>query len=163
MFSLESLLRCWHHETEICIALAAKMPPGGLEYRPTPGQRNTLELMRYLSKGPYTGVIRTLAGDWTATKPSMELAKDMPPSDFAAQMRWQEDEVTRALRAANPEDLVNGTMTFPWGETYTKIDAIVNYPYRWLTGYRMQLFLYLKAAGANGIATPDLWRPPKAS
>lgn len=161
MFTIESLIRCWHNETEICIALADKMPPGGLDYRPTPGQRHTLDLMRYLTKGPYTGIVRVLAGDWSATPPTMELVKDMPPSDFAAMMRWQDAEVARLLRAANPLDLEHGTMTFPFGETFTKIDAIVNYPYRWLTGYRMQLFLYLKAAGATGLSTPDLWRPPK--
>jgi hypothetical protein len=161
MFSIESLIRAWNAETEICIALFEKLPAGGLEYRPTAGQRNTLELLKYLSKGPYTGVVRTVTGDWNATKPAAELAKDMPASDFPAQMHWQAGEVARLLRAANPQDLETGMMTFPWGEAMTKIDALVTYPYRWLTGYRMQLFLYAKAAGANALVTADLWRVPK--
>jgi hypothetical protein len=162
MFSIESLIRFWDTETGICIALSGKIPAGGLDYRPTPGQRSTLELMRYLSRGPYNGVVRVLAGDWNATRSAVELTKDMPPSDFAAQMRWQAAETARALRAANPRELVTGTISFPWGETFTKMDALIHYPYRWLTGYRVQLFLYLKAAGAAELKTPDLWREPKA-
>jgi hypothetical protein len=161
MFSVESLIRCWNTETEICVALFGKMPAGGLAYRPSPAQRDTLELLKYLSKGPRNGVIRVVAGDWAATPPAMDMAKDMPPSDFVRQMRLQAEEVARVLRAADPGDLERGTMSFPWGETFTKMDALIHYPYRWLTGYRMQLFLYLKAAGAVQLGTPDLWRAPK--
>jgi hypothetical protein len=163
MFTTASLIRCWNTETEICIALAAKIPAGGLDYRPTQGQRNTLDLLRYLAYGPRNGVVRVVSGDWGATPPAMEMAKDMPASDFARIMTLHADEVTRLLRAANPDDLAHGTMTFPWGETFTKGEALVHYPYRWLTGYRMQLFLYLKGAGVAGISTPDLWRAPKAT
>jgi hypothetical protein len=163
MFTVESLIRFWKTETDICLALFDKMPAGGLEYRPSPSQRNTLELLKYLSKGPRNGVIRVVAGDWNATPPAMEMAKNMPPSDFPREMRRQADEVERALRGANPEDLVHATMSFPWGETLTKADALIHYPYRWLTGYRMQLFLYLKAAGATQLGTPDLWRAPPST
>ncbi len=160
MFTTESLIRAWKSETEICIALFAKLPAGGLDYRPTAGQRTTLDLLRYLGWGPRNGVVRVLAGDWAATAPAMEMAKDMPPSDFVPVMRRHADEVARRLRAADPEDLAGGTMSFPWGETMPKGEALVLYPYRWLTGYRMQLFLYLKGAGVSGISTPELWRPP---
>src|SRR5690606_8531031 len=110
-------------------------------------------LLRYLSKGPRNGVVRVLAGDWGATAPAMEMAKDMPPSDFVPIMRHHAEEVARLLRAANPGDLAHGMMAFPWGETLPKGEALVLYPYRWLTGYRMQLFLYLKGAGVSGIST----------
>lgn len=163
MLTTESLIRCWNTETEICLALAAKMPAGGLDFRPTTGQRTTRELLRYLAYGPRNGVVRVLAGDWNATPPTMEQAHGMPASDFARVMRRHADEVARRLRAADPGDLAHGTITFPWGETLTKGEAIVHYPYRWLTGYRMQLFLYLKGAGASSLSTPDLWRAPQAS
>lgn len=162
MLPLESLIRFWKTETDICVALFDKMPAGGLEYRPSPTQRNTLELLKYLSKGPRNGVIRVMSGDWNATPPAMEMAKDMPPSDFPREMRRQAEEVERVLRAADADALARETMTFPWGETLTKADALIHYPYRWLTGYRMQLFLYLKAAGAAQLGTADLWRAPKA-
>lgn len=163
MFTTEALIRCWNTETEICLALAAKIPAGGLDYRPTTGQRTMLELLRYLAYGPRNGAVRVLAGDWNATPPAVEMSKDMPASDFARVMRRHADEVARLLRAATPEDLAHGTISFPWGETFTKGEALVHYPYRWLTGYRMQLFLYLKGAGVSDIGTPDLWRAPKTT
>jgi len=162
MFTTDSLIRAWKTETEICVSLFGKMPPGGLDYRPSAGQRTTLELLRYLGKGPRNGVVRVLAGDWGATPPAAEMAKDMPASDFVQVMRYHAAEVAQLLRAAEPGDLAHGPIAFPWGETLPKGEALVLYPYRWLTGYRMQLFLYLKAAGATQLGTADLWRAPKA-
>lgn len=160
MLTIESLIRAWKTETDICVSLFGKIPPGGLDFRPTPGQRNTIELLRYLAYGPRNGVVRILAGDWKATPPAMEMAKDMPPSDFVQVMHRHADEVARLLRAADPVDLERGTITFPWGQTLSKGEGIVLHPYRWFAGYRMQLFLYLKAAGASQLSTPDLWHPP---
>ena len=158
MFSPEAFIKSYATESSICARLFSKMPAGGLDYRPTNGQRTTLELMRYISKGPYNGVRRIVAGDWTLGKPAVELSKDMPASDFVAQMHWQSEEVARIVRGANTVDLEEGFVLLPWGENSIKGEALVNHPLKWLVGYRMQLFLYLKAAGAKELATPDLWR-----
>lgn len=158
MFSAEAFVNSYATESAICARLYTKMPAGGLDYRPSQGQRNTLELLRYISKGPYNGVRRIVAGDWTVGKPAVELSKDMPASDFVAQMHWQSDEVARIVREANPIDLEEGFMLMPWGDNLRKGEALVNHPLKWLVGYRMQLFLYLKAAGATTLTTPDLWR-----
>ena len=51
-------------ECDVCIHLAGKLPPGALDWRPTPKQRSTLELMRYIS---FTGpaFLRSLLdGNW---------------------------------------------------------------------------------------------------
>ena len=158
MFSSEAFIKSYQTDSSICARLHTKMPPGGLDYRPTQGQRTTLELLRYLPKGPYNGVRRIVAGDWTLGKPAVELSKDMPASDFVAMMHWQSDEVARIIREASVVDLEESYVLMPWGENCLRGEALVNYPLKWLTAYRMQLFLYLKAAGAKEIATPDLWR-----
>jgi hypothetical protein len=157
MFSVESYIHSFATETAICIRLFAKMPPGGLDYRPTPGQRSTLELLRYLTVGPGNGVRRILAGDWSLGRPAAEATKEMPPSDFPRNLLAQSDAVARLLRAADPTALDRDTFTFPWGEVATKGDGLVNHPLKWLVGYRMQLYLYLKAAGAKDLATKHLW------
>lgn len=157
MFSLEGFIAEWSKESRICIGLAAKVPPGGLDYRPTSGQRTTLELMRYLSYGPYNGVHRILAGEWNTGRPTAEVTAGMPASDFVGRMEWQAQAVARELRAASPQDLAQKDMTFPWGETLKRGQALFT-PYRWLVGYRMQLFLYLKAAGNAKLGTADCWR-----
>jgi len=164
MFSKESFIQSFETETKICLRLYDKiggMSPGTLDYRPTPGQRSTAELLRYLSYGPYNGTRRILAGDWSVGKPTNEVTKDMPPSDFQRNMRWQSEEISCLVRSASPIALENETITLPWGETLKKGEALVNCPLKWIVGYRMQLFLYLKAAGAGDLATKDLWFIPK--
>jgi hypothetical protein len=161
MLTVDGFIANWKKESRICINLAGKIPPGGLDYRPTAGQRSTLELMRYLSYGPYNAVRRTLAGDWNLGRPTAEVVAGMPASDFAEKMAWQAEAVDRELRATPMTDLLTKEMTFPWGETLKRGEALMT-PFRWLVGYKMQLFLYLKAAGNLHLGTGDVWRLPAA-
>lgn len=159
MLSSESFIKIFRQECLVSVRLYRQMPPGGLDYRPTPGQRSTLELLRYLSFGPYNAVRRIVIGEWNAGAATNEVTKHWPPSDFPRRMEWQGDEVARMIRAANPLDLETKTITFPWGETLLRSEGLVRYALNWAASYRMQLFLYLKAAGAKELGTPDLWRP----
>lgn len=161
MFSTEDFLRQFAKETRLCVRLYEKAPPGGLDYRPTPGQRSTTELLRYLGYGPYNGVRRILLGDFSAGRPTGEVTAGIPASDFPARMAWQLSGVEALVRAANPLDLAEKDIAFPWGDRMRRGPALVAYPLNWLMSYRMQLFLYLKAAGASQLATPDLWHDPK--
>lgn len=162
MYGVENFVKDFRKETATCINLFAKMPPGGLDYRPTATQRSTLELLRYLSYGPYNAVRRIVAGEWNIGKPTNEVTAGWPPGDFPRNMQWQADEVERLVRSASPVALANDDFTFPWGETFKKGEALVRVPLKWLGGYRMQLFLYLKAAGAADLKSADLWyfQPP---
>lgn len=157
MITSQSLTHIFKKETAICLALYEHIPAGGLDYRPTAQQRSTLELLRYLSFGPYNGTRRILAGDFSLGKPSAEVTRDWPPSDFVKNMVWQYREVARMLSSVREDDLMNKTITFPWGETLKRGEALVAHPWNWMMSYRMQLFLYLKACGAKELASPDLW------
>lgn len=161
MLTVDSFISNWKKESRIAINLAGKLPPGGLDYRPTAGQRSTLELLRYLSFGPYNAVHRILAGDWTVGRPTAEVTAGMPASDFAERMAWQAEAVAREIRATPLGDLLTKDMTFPWGETLKRGEALLT-PFRWLVGYKMQLFLYLKAAGNDQLKTGDVWHQPPA-
>lgn len=156
MFTPQDFIAQFRKETHTCLYLFTFMPQGGLDYRPTPGQRSTLELLRYLSYGPYNGVFRTLAGDWKVGIPTAEATSGMPASDFPRRMAWQLAEVERLVGAADPNDLADKDMEFPSGDRMKRGRALVAYPLNWLSSYRMQLFLYLKAAGAT-LASSDLW------
>jgi hypothetical protein len=162
MYSVDQFVRSWRRESVISINLFAKLPPGGADYRPTAGQRSTVELLRYLSYGPYNGARRIVAGDWNFGVNTADATKDMPLSDFPARMAWQADELERIVRGANPIALMEDDFTMPWGETQKKGEALINFPLKWIASYRMQLFLYLKAAGASQLATADNWRLPAA-
>lgn len=160
MYTVENFIKDYRKESLICINLFSKIPAGGLDYRPTPGQRSTMELMRYLGFGPINGIRRIVAGDWSVGIPANDASKDMPASDFPTRMAWQADEMERLVRSMSSTALESEDMTFPWGETMKKGPALVAYPLKWITGYRMQLFLYLKAAGAHHLGTAEAWRHP---
>jgi hypothetical protein len=157
MFTVENFIATWRKESRISINLFNKLPAGGLDYRPTAGQRNTVELLRYLSYGPYNGVAKIIAGDWQHGKGTAEMTAGMPAADFIARMAWQADALERVVNSIPSTALATESMTFPWGENLKKGEALM-YPLRWLIGYRMQLFLYLKAAGAHQLNTTDCWR-----
>ncbi len=161
MFTLEDFIAAYRKESALCLRLFEKIPDGGLDYRPTPGQRSTLELLRYVSYGPHNVVRRILAGDWTLGRELAEAAKSMPASDFPRVLQAQTDDVALRLHGTDPGRLAAETFTFPWGEILTKGAALVSHPLKWMTGYKMQLFLYLKAAGASELGTPYLWHLPK--
>lgn len=160
MFTLENFITTWRKESRISINLFNKMPAGGLDYRPTAGQRNTMELLRYLSFGPYNAAAKVIAGDWQKGRSTAEMTAGMPASDFIARMAWQADALERVVNSIPSTALATESIVFPWGETLKKGEALM-YPLRWLIGYRMQLFLYLKAAGAHQLNTTDCWRLPE--
>jgi hypothetical protein len=162
MFTLDYFIKTWRLESRIAVNLFGKVPAGGFDYRPAAGQRSTVELLRYLSYGPYNGVAKTIAGDWQFGRPTAEMTAGMPASDFPARMAWQADAVERLVRSVPVTSLFTEEMTYPWGETVKKAEGLLT-PLRWLVGYRMQLFLYLKAAGAHQLNTGDCWRAPAAS
>ncbi len=162
MFTIESFINAWRKESQLCINLFGKLPAGGLDYRPTAGQRSTLELLRYLSYGPYNGLMKTIAGDWQKGRGTAEVTAGMPASDFPERMAWQAEAAAIELRSV-PVSTLDLDMTYPWGETLKRGEALSLYPMRWLVGYRMQLFLYLKSAGANQLNTTDCWRIPTAA
>ncbi len=159
MYSIEAFIHSFSTDAEMCIRLFHKIPDGGLDYRPTAKQRSTLELLRYLSYGPYNVARRIVAGDWSIGMPANEATKDMPVSDFPRNIRHNVEDLARILRAADPVALERDLFTFPWNVTCTKAEGLVNYPLKWMAGYRMQLFLYLKSAGVSELATKDLWVP----
>ncbi len=160
MYTVDHFVRNFRKDSQVTINLFHKIPPGGMDYRPTAGQRSVLELLRYLSYGPYNAVLKITAGDWNISGPTNAVTQGVPPSDFPQRMAWQADAVERLVRATPITALLNDDFTLPWGETMKKGEALVNYPLKWLAAYRMQLFLYLKSAGAANLATADLWHVP---
>lgn len=43
------LISCLQHEVHVLVHLCGKVQPAMIDYRPTPKQRSTIELLRYLT------------------------------------------------------------------------------------------------------------------
>lgn len=144
-------------ECDVCIHLAGKLPPGALDWRPTPKQRSTLELMRYIS---FTGpaFLRSLLdGNWDAYSKMESESHLVGAGDFVAAMERQKAAIRAIFGEFAEQDLFTRKVKSPTGEELTLGRGILDLPLRFLIGYRMQLFLYAKAAGNSSLDTANCW------
>ena len=144
-------------ECDICLHLHGQIPAGGLDYRPTPSQRSTLELLRYVSVCAIGGARAMGDGNWGAWPGFAERADALAGADFPAAMERQKEEIHAFFDGLTQEELETRTATTPMGTELTLERALVELPLSWMIGYRMQLFLYAKQAGNEAIWTPDCW------
>ena len=151
------LISSLKHEVRILLHLASKIEPPTLDYRPTPKQRSTIELLRYLSimgpelvKAAKRGAFDPAA--WTQAEKAAA-ARDV--------------DQTIAAIAAHVEDYTTLLGDMPDAEFRTEIEMfgrkttrgafIVNLVLCGCAAYRTQLFLYLKACGREELSTMNLW------
>jgi hypothetical protein len=152
------LLDSLQKEVRILLHLASKIDRAQLDYRPTPKQRSTLELLQYLTyMGPmllryakgekvdadtWPPVVQAAAArDFDQTLAAIEAHKDT----YAALVGDMDES---AFRAEVPG--FDGTKT-------TCGAFIVNHVLGQCAAYRTQLFMYLKACGREELNTTNLW------
>jgi hypothetical protein len=152
------LIALLQKEVRVLLHLASKVDRAQLDYRPTPKQRSTLELLQYLSyMGPmlvrygkgekmdadtWTPIVKAAgARDFDQTLAAIEAQKET----YAALVEGMDD---RAFRAE-----VQG---FDGAKT-TCGSFIVYNVLGQCAAYRTQLFLYLKACGREELNTANLW------
>ncbi len=157
MLTKDDILDAIHKEMDICLHLFGKLPEGSLDYRPTPGQRSTLELLRYISFCGIGGARCMTEGNWDGYGEVAGRAQDMAAEEFPAAMERQRTEIDALFAGLTDDDLVDRTATDPLGNEAKLGRALFDLPLRWLIGYRVQLFLYAKAAGNEDIWTPNCW------
>jgi hypothetical protein len=158
MVTREDLLASMLHEINVVKYLAARIPPGRHNWRPSPGQRSVLELMRYLVRagsGTTTTLINGNRDHFEALKARCEA---VTPLTFDRAMDKQAEDLKRVLGGVSNARLANEKATVPWGGPQMSLGAaIMNTGVKFLTAYRMQLFLYIKQLGVQGISTSENW------
>jgi hypothetical protein len=150
------LITSLQNEVRILLHLVSKVDRSKLDYRPTPKQRSTLELLRYLSMmGPRSlqfvkaGTFDAVA--WTAAEQAAQ-ARDF--DEILAAITAHSDAYTTLLADISDADLraeIEGG-----GFKTTRGAFIVNYVLCDCAAYRMQLFLYLKASGREELSSWNL-------
>lgn len=145
------------HECDIAIHLHAKLPEGAADYRSTETQRTTTELLRYLAACGIGSARAMKDGTWDGYKEAMERNEHMTLAEFPEAMQRQKEELAVFLDTLSDEDLDTCAATLPWGQKVTLGRALLETTLKWLTAYRMQLFLYAKSAGNTEIGTANNW------
>jgi hypothetical protein len=143
--------------------LHSQILPGTEEYRPTPAQRSTLELLRYLGAMGIGATRSIAAGSGKLFMEETEKTKDMALADFPRVMDEQALRMREAF-AAIPESAFAEEVDL-WGTSrmQTRSDAFVQLLLKGFAAYKMQLFLYIKASGNAKIGTSDLWQGVSAA
>lgn len=157
MLGKDDTLELILNECDIVLHLYGKIPAGGMDYRPTPEQRSTLELLRYLSYCAIGGARAMADGNWEAYPAYAEAGAGLDADDFPAAMERQKAELRSFFAGLTQEQVETQIATTPMGTEMPLEKALVVMSLHWLVGYRMQLFLYAKQAGNKDIWTPDCW------
>ena len=153
------LLDTLKKEVRILVHLAGKLDGPAADYRPTPKQRSSLELLRYMSiMGPQL-LAAAKAGSfnfdsWTEATKAAE-ARNLEQT--VAVLTGQADEYAKLLGDMSDADFRDEMTGFD-GNKVSKGAFIVNLVVAGHAAYRTQLFCYLKSCGRDELSTYNLWR-----
>lgn len=152
------LLTSLQNEVRILLHLAGKIDRATLDYRPTPKQRSTMELLRYVSMmGPTLleyAITNSQDPEIWAKAEAAANARDFDQT--IAAIAAQSGAYEKLLAGVSDHDLRAEVS----GGDGTRISCgarIVNLVLSGCAAYRMQLFLYLKASGREELNTMNLW------
>lgn len=160
------LIGALQHEVNILVHLAGKLDATSADYRPTPKQRSSIELLRYLTlMGP--GLVmaaKTGTFDREAWGAKAKAAEAKGLAEIVADIETQKAFYATELGAMSDDDFRTEVEMF--GNKTTRGAFIVNMVLGGHAAYRTQLFCYLKACGREELGTSNLWRgvdmPPSA-
>src|SRR5690349_7474226 len=154
----DELITSLQNEVRILQHLCTKIEPSMLDYRPSPKQRSTLELLRYLTNmGP--ALIQYAKGepmDADAIAEATAVANKRTFDETVAVLAAQSDLYAKMVADMTDDDL-RGEIMWVDGSRISRGLFLVNYLFGQVTAYRLQLFLYLKASGREELNTTNLW------
>jgi hypothetical protein len=157
MITRAQLLDACRHETNVINNLATLLPDGAAEWRPTPGQRSTLELMRYMTVMSEIMATHVVTGNWDHAAALSEQSQAVTLENFAAAMDEQLARVARTLEGLDEQAATSKQAALPWGEPIAQSALLMRGIYASYVAYRMQLFLYAKQAGNSELSTMECW------
>lgn len=158
MISKADVLNALIKECQLCKRLYTKLPPDALDYRPSTGQRSTRELLSYLSTQTAGFAHSLYEGDWIWWSAAREKAKDLPIEKFPAAMDRQIQALQDLFASISDDEFARKKVSgMPWDTDKSLGVELMEHCLGFATGYRMQLFLYAKAAGATELHTGDCW------
>lgn len=154
----EELIGSLQNEVRILLHLASKIDRNKLDYRPTPKQRSTLELLQYLVvMGPMlVRAIKSGAFDPPAWQAAAAEAKAASFDQILAAIEKQRGTYAELLGAYSDADFRGEIDLFGNGKS-SRGAVLVNLVLAGCAAYRTQLFIYLKACGRDELNTMNLW------
>jgi hypothetical protein len=158
MLSKSEFLAALKRETKILTHLASKLEAKHLDFRFSPPQRSTLELLQYLTINLEAGTTYFVTGSWDHWEGMAERAKAVDLAGFAKALKKQESAVAKLLKPISDKAFTTKKVKPVSGKGSVVLSqALFEGTLTWAIGYRMQLFLQAKAAGLAGLNSGNLW------
>ena len=157
----EELIASLRNEVRILVHLAGKVDKSKLDYRPTPKQRSTLELLQHLAIMGPTQIAVIKSGDFNraamiaAWEPAEAAGKAMNFDQAVAAIQKQSHEYASIFSGWTEDDFRSEVEMF--GNKSTRGRLLVNLVLGGYAAYRTQLFCYLKSCGREELNTLNLW------
>jgi hypothetical protein len=154
----EELIASLQNEVRIFLHLASKIDRKQLDYRPTPKQRSTIELLQYMAvMGPLLiRGIKAGAFDGAAWQAAVAEANAWNFDQVLAAIEKQQSTYAQLLGGFSDADFRAEIDLFGSGKA-SRGAVIVNMVLAGCAAYRTQLFLYLKGCGREELNTMNLW------
>ena len=143
--------------------LYTKISDSDWDYRPGENMRSMAELLDYIKHcgtdmpSYYIMGAKEGANGGDMMKAYRAKTAAFPKEEFPQAMDAQEQNIYEILDSISEEELRTTTVKVFWGETITLHELILQSTVKYLTAYRMQLFLYLKMAGNTELNTYNCW------
>lgn len=154
----EEVIAQLQKEVRILLHLAGKLDRSALDYRPTPKQRSSIELLRYLAvMGP--ALVRSIkAGGFDVERWQADAAAANAASveQLLATIEKHSAEYASLLGAWTDADFRGEIEMF--GRKATRGSWLLELVLNGCAAYRTQLFCYLKACGRDELTTMNLWQ-----
>ena len=153
----EELIASLQNEVRILLHLISKVDRKQLDYRPTPKQRSTIELLRYLTlMGPaLIPAIKTGTFDGAAFGAAQATANAMNFDQVVAAIEKLSSSYAEQLGAFSDADFRGQIDMF--GQKASRGSHLVFLLVSGHAAYRTQLFCYLKSCGRDELNTMNLW------
>lgn len=158
MISKSELMESALREVRISKQLLTNMPEGGWDYRPTPKQRSMLELARYICAVGQGTLHAAKDGSFKWFGEHNERFQALTIEEIPGEMDKEMAEMERLFGEISDDAFANAELTVEGMGNYTLRGWLTETTLKFLTAYKLQLFLYLKSAGASEINTMDAWR-----
>lgn len=157
MMTKSQLIDSLCHECQIVKHLHGKLKPEQLDFRPAAGMRTTLETLRYLAACGIAPMKGALAENFEVMTAYFGEAANLTSEQIPTAMDKQAAGIREALAGIPEAEYDTRELSYPWGYKDKMGIALVNTSLKFMTAYRMQLFLYAKMSGSAELTTANCW------
>ncbi len=158
----QHLLNAIVNEMKICKRLYTKIPQDKMDFRPKSDVRSIRELLQYIS------IVGTVMPNYWLNESETDFfnvffskidasSKQMPHEQFLSVMDDQIKYINNLFDQISEDDLINKEVIYPWGGKAAFGEAIISTSIKFLTGYKLQLFLNIRLCTDEKLGTADAW------